>query len=407
MKVFMISYGGGHSNIMASVYKELRKRSGLDIIYAALTGAALKLQGIDIKFVTISELAKLLPFYEDVSELGRKYGLPFHNADFGMPVEDTICYYGIGMHDLILEVGEEEAERRLFENNRKAFLPVETMKALLQIISPDVCVITSSPRMEKATGIAADQLGIPVIRINDLPVCEPIAHSCTLCVMNEWAKNYAVSNAGVSESDIYVTGQPTFDADFDVEPSYIERIKKDSGATHFSNVVTFFAENGVDQSTELHALFGTAERMANTLFVIKLHPNQPINIYGNPHFDNVYITNGDAKPFFHFSDLVITTFSTTGMEAALFGIPVIVINYDGRKYWPDYIEMGIAVLCDKPELQEEMIRTYLDRNRKEYKYLKESQKGFMFVRNAAGNICDVIEKMSSCMRNHDAEENGE
>lgn len=403
MKVFMISYGGGHSNIVASVYKELRKRPDVYIIYVALTGAALKLQGSEVDFVTISELSKRLPYYKDVCELGRKYGLPFHNSDFGMPEEETICYYGIGMHDLILEVGIEEAEKRFRENNRKAFLPVETMKELLQFLHPDVCVITSSPRMEKATGIAADQLSIPVVRINDLPVCDPIEHSCALCVMNEWARNYAVSSAGVPETDIYVTGQPTFDADFDVDSAYINRIKNVSGATHFSNVVTFFAENGVDQSTELHALFRTAERMTDTLFVIKLHPNQPIGIYGNPCMKNVYITNGDAKPFFHFSNLVITTFSTTGMESALFGIPVIVINYDGRKYWPDYIEMGIAVLCDRPESQEEMIKTFLDHNSKEYIALKESQKGFTFVRNAASNICRVIDELTYSTRVHGTE----
>ncbi|MDE5977620.1 MAG: hypothetical protein K2G70_04035, partial [Turicibacter sp.] len=113
--------------------------------------------------------------------------------------------------------------------------------------------------------------------------------------------------------------------------------------------------------------------------------------YGNIELENVFITNGDAKPFFLFSDLVITTFSTTGMESALFGIPVIVINYDYRVYSPDYIKMGIAVLCDKPESLWEMINLYLDKKSKEYAALKASQENFQLVRNAAHNICDVIE----------------
>ena len=106
MKVFMISYGGGHSNIIAAVYKELIKNPDNDIIYVALTGAPLKLKGSGINYITISEIAKMLTYYDEIVELGRKYGMPFHNDSFGILEEDTICYYGIGMHDLINEYGE-------------------------------------------------------------------------------------------------------------------------------------------------------------------------------------------------------------------------------------------------------------------------------------------------------------
>lgn len=391
MKVFMISYGGGHSNIIAAVYKELIKNPDNDIIYVALTGAPLKLKGSGINYITISEIAKMLTYYDEIVELGRKYGMPFHNDSFGILEEDTICYYGIGMHDLINEYGEVEAIKRFNSCNRKAFLPVETMRCLLENIKPDACVITSSPRMEKATGLAADQLGIPIVRINDLPICDFIPYKCSLCVMNEWAKNNAVSVAGVPEAKIFVTGQPTFEADFDVDKTYVEKVKNESGAIRFSRVVTFFLENGVDQSKEVQGIIDIAKKERNIFFILKLHPNQPLYRYGNIELENVFVTNGDAKPFFLFSDLVITTFSTTGMESALFGIPVIVINYDYRVYSPDYIKMGIAVLCDKPESLGEMINLYLDKKSKEYAALKASQENFQLVRNAANNICDVIE----------------
>lgn len=392
MKIFMISYGAAHVNIMSPVYKELIKNKDNSITYAALTVAPLKLKGTGIEYVTVSELARMLPYYDTVKMLGRKYGLLHHNNNFEIPEEDTIAYYGIGMHDLIEEYGITEAEERFALMERKAFLPVRTMKELLKRINPDVCVITDSPRMEKATGIAACELHIPVVRVNNTPTCEPVVHTCALCVMNEWAKSYAVSVENVPEKDIYITGQPAFDSDFLIEKSYVDEIKDRCGGNHFSKVVTFFAENGVDQSKELNALFEIARAMKDVLFVVKLHPNQPLEIYGNPQLENMYFTNEDPKPYFHFSDLVITTFSTTGLESSLFGIPVIVINFDGRKYLLDYIDLGIAVLCDKAEDLREMIQIYLDKDSEAYTALKESQGKFQFVRNAAQNICNVIKE---------------
>lgn len=392
MKIFMISYGGGHSNMISAVYKELIKNPDNDITYAALTGAPLKLQDTDVNFITISELAKKLPYYDRLKKLGEKYGTACHNSASGIPVEDTIYYYGIGMHDLIEKYGVAEAENRFNKMNRKAFLPVESLKVFLRRFAPDVCVITSSPRMEKATGIAAEGLGIPVVRINDLPICDPIEHECQMCVMNDWAREYAINVAGMLPDKVHVTGQPTFEADFNIERTYIDTVKEKCGADKYKAVVTFFAENGADQSREIAALMQTAMAMENVLFVVKLHPNQTLNLYDTPDLPNVYVTNADAKPYFHFSNLVITTFSTTGMEAALFGIPVIVINLDGRKYAPDYIEMGIAVLCDDTDRLQLVIKTYLDKGSPEYLALKEGQKRFQFVKNAAQNIRDVIEK---------------
>lgn len=376
------------------VYKELVKNPDISITYAAFTGAAVQMKGTGIEFVTVSELARMLPYRDKVRELGQKYGVPYHNESMGIAMEDTVSYYGIGMHDLIEEYGIAEAEERFKLMNRKAFLPVKTMKKLLEQMSPDVCVITSDVRMEKATWIAACELHIPVVKINNLPVCGPIDYACALCVMNEWAKNYVVSIANVPEKNVYVTGQPSFDADFSIEKSYIDEIKEQCGGNHFSKVVTFFSENGTDQSKELYILFEIARKMKDVLFIVKLHPNQALETYENPQLENIYVTNADAKPYFHFSDLVITTHSTTGLESALFGIPVIFINFYGRKYnVPDYTDMGIAVLCDKPESLGDMIQVYLNKESEACAALRESQKNFQFVRNAAQNICNVIRKV--------------
>lgn len=385
----MISYGGGHCNIMKAVYAELSRKPDCDIVYLALTTAPRELSGIN--YVTISEVAKKLPYYEEIIQLGEKYGLPWHKDSSGMKELDTICYYGIGMFDLISKEGKFDAEKHFNEFNRKAFLPVKTMKNVLEQINPDVCIITSSPRMELAAGLAADMLKIPVVRINDLPVTTKILHRCKLCVMNEWAKEYAIKKSGVPGASIVVTGQPAFNNIIVVGKEIICKVNEKFKGERFQNTVTFFLENGTDQQNELALLYSIAAKRKNTSFIIKLHPNQDINDYNNPNLDNVFITKESAVPILHISDLVITTFSTTGMEAAMLEKPLIVLNLNNLKFSPDYVEMGIAISCTKSEELEDLISSILNNESEELIKLQQNQKKFSFVNNAPGNVCKVIE----------------
>ena len=150
-------------------------------------------------------------------------------------------------------------------------------------------------------------------------------------------------------------------------------------------------ENGTDQQNELALLYSIAAKRKNTSFIIKLHPNQDINDYNNPNLDNVFITKESAVPILHISDLVITTFSTTGMEAAMLEKPLIVLNLNNLKFSPDYVEMGIAISCTKSEELEDLISSILNNESEELIKLQQNQKKFSFVNNAPGNVCKVIE----------------
>ncbi|MBE5910042.1 CDP-glycerol glycerophosphotransferase family protein [Pseudobutyrivibrio sp.] len=391
-KVFMVSYGGGHCNIIKSVYERLNKETDIEIEYLALTGAPLQLQKSGIKHITIEDFAKRLPYYKKIVEYGKLYGTEYHDKNFGIPLNHTISYYGVGMYDLINDLGRESAEKQFYEKNRKAFLPVESLVTYLELIKPDVCVVTSSPRMEMATGLAAQRLGIPVVRINDLPVTDEIGYPCFLCVMNSWAKQFAISRKNISEKSIFITGQPVFEENLKISNQFIYDVKKRINSEKYRNVVTFFSENGVNQIDDIKRLISIAKNKKNVLFIIKLHPNQNINTYSFLNDENVIVTKIEAKPFYYISDLVITTFSTTGMEAALMGIPLIVVNFENRTFPLDYTEMGLAITCRKEEELEFYIDKLLDNNSFEYRKLKSSQREFEFVKNAAENINEVILK---------------
>lgn len=394
MKVFMISYGAGHSNVIAPVYKKLVQKKENEVTYLALTLAPVHLQGQNVQYTVLSEIAKTLPYYDNIYALGRKYGIDFHNEASGIAIEDTIAYYGIGMYDLINQHGEKKAEYLFEKLGRKAFLPVETMLCILKKIHPDVCVVTTAPRMEEATGIASEKLGIPVVLINNLPDISPIKYKCSVCVMNDWAKKYAVDVAKVPSENVYVTGQPAIEESLKVDIRDLERVKRKIGLDKFSKLVTFFAQTGTDQSLEVNTFFGIAEKMKDVLFILKLHPNQEIDSYPDPFQNNVYITRDDNKALYYLSDLAITENSTTGMEAVLAGTPLIVVNFNHVKYAPDYVAMGIAVMCDNEKNLEEKIRLLLNHESDEYGKALESNRSFQNRENAAENISKVIKGLS-------------
>lgn len=389
-KIFMVSYGGGHANIMKYIYSELYGQSDIEICYLALTAAPNILRAANIDYITANDMAMQLPYYGEILRLGREFGLPQHNDKSGIHIEDTIAYYGIGMYDLIQRHGEKDALTLFSKKGRKIFLPVNSMRNFLRIIKPNVCVITASPRMEKATGIAASKLNIPVVRINDLPICEQIEHECFLCVMNEWAKKYAILKAGISSDHVIVTGQPIFEGNAKFDSDMAAWINEQLNLSEYHNIIVFFTENGKNQTQELLSLYNIAKDRQDVLFIVKIHPNQSIDDIIMNELPNVVVRKEEAKYFLHIADIVITTFSTTGMEAAILGIPLIVVNYTKQEYPLDYVSMGLALeATDSVELGKR-IDSLLDKTSGDYLKLAESRLIFSFVKNASQNICEVI-----------------
>lgn len=394
-KVFMVSYGGGHANIMKLLYKELKKAKDLQIVYLALTGAPYQLRNEGINIVTISDVAKRLPYYGKIISLGEQYGSQFHNTNSEISLLDTICYYGIGLYDLIMEKGEANALLAFSSLNRKAFLPVNTMMNIIKEVKPDICVITTSPRMERATAIASSRLNIPIVRINDTPFCDKIDYKCSLCVMNDWAKQFAIEHSGLGDSDIYITGQPVFENDTQLDEQEFEKIKYHVQAFKYNKIITFFTENGFYQEKELCALGEIAQNQSDTLFIIKIHPNQNMGEFQALEKSNIIIRKDQAKYYFALSDIVINAWSTTGMEAVMLGLPVIVVNFDNRDLPIDYVGMGIASLAkNKIDLEWE-IKELLDKKSQLSRTLESGRKKFNFIKESTTNIYNVIMKSIS------------
>ncbi len=394
--VFLASYGAGHANIIRIVKNQLLNDKSFELTTLALTTAPLVYDAHRIEYQTLSEVAKCLPDYDEIKKLGYEIGRKYHNTDLGIKLEDTLLYYGIGYRDLVQEFGEEQAKEKFNREGRKIFLPVKTMEKILMTYKPDVVVVTTSPRYEKAMGLAANNLDIPVVQILDLPMLEADWFKADICVMNEWSKEYILANYSIPEDRIFITGQPVFEeelkiADFEKE-MFLDKIL-DHG--RYSRLVVFFTRCGYDETNTLKMFDEIAINFPNDLFVIKLHPNQVENAIYEPKSKNVIKTKEEARLFVTICTVAITAFSTTGLESALLGKPLIEVKMNNEVYSMDYYEMGIASLAQTKDELQSQIAFYLSEEETEELNMDQRKK-FVNHTNAAYNICEVIRK--TCLK---------
>ena len=113
------------------------------------------------------------------------------------------------------------------------------MKEILEYENPDAVIITSGVRTERAVGIAANELKIPVIRIVDLHEFERSGCECYTCVMNEYAKKYAISILNENPEHVYVTGQPVFEDNYRLDAQINLKIRSELQLDKYDKLIVY------------------------------------------------------------------------------------------------------------------------------------------------------------------------
>ena len=125
-KIFMVTYGGVHVNVMKYVYRKMKERNMVEPYMLALTVAPNVLSKENIPFHTISEYTKLFEDQAEIIRTGKELAKIEHNEKMGIRYEDSVAYMGLGYVDLCREYGEEKANELYKQAGRKAFLPVHS-----------------------------------------------------------------------------------------------------------------------------------------------------------------------------------------------------------------------------------------------------------------------------------------
>lgn len=392
-KLFFVTYGAGHSNIVRLVYKGLCKSNKYNVEILALTTAVVVFEKDNIPYKQIKDYIEFFPYKEEAIEYGRKLLSASYSPTSGVSYEESISYLGLSFYDLYKDVGSYEKAINMYQTSgRQVFNPIATLDKIVDIEKPDLILLTCDVRMEKAAGIVGNRRNIPVLRINDLPTILPMPYEAKVCVMNQFAKEYAIKNKILEEKDIIVTGQPVIEDNCILDKVEVEMFKKKYDLNRYKHVFVFFTECGKDQRVIFEQLNLIAKKHDQDLFFIKPHPNQSELSYNFDASNCILSRDYPAKYYISACDIAITTFSTTGMEAAMLDKMLIIINIDHQAYNPDYCEYGIAEKVDKLDELEKCIYQDCLLSEDNQKRLKQARDLFQNKSDAVKNICYEIDR---------------
>jgi len=212
MKIFVVTYGGGHAALVAPVIRALLE-IGHNVTVLGLTTAAKYLKEQGIETIGFSHLRCAND--EDVQQWGSFFAKNLPNNGT-VSIEETVAYLGLNFRELVIKHGETEAFNLYEVYGRQAFLPVEVMKSALNYYKPDLLIATNSPRTERASIIAAGELNIPSICIVDLFALQEVqwigqpGYADKICVLNESVRKMFI-DSGREPHEVVVTGNPAFD----------------------------------------------------------------------------------------------------------------------------------------------------------------------------------------------------
>ena len=214
-KVLFVTYGSGHVRMVVPVAKALAQTGLAQPLVLALTTAADVVREAELELL---QFKNFLRNGDRTDEAAVAHGQRLMRAMPG-PIADpqeTAAYLGLSYQELELRVGPVEAERQYQLEGRQAFLPVATLKRIVEQLAPSLVVATNSPRAERAAIMAARSLGLPSVCLVDLFCLDEVkwigepGYADKVCVLNESVKHFLLS-AGRTDGQVVVTGNPAFD----------------------------------------------------------------------------------------------------------------------------------------------------------------------------------------------------
>lgn len=364
-KIFLVSYGGGHSRLLIPVIHKLQGMNHYEIEVLGLTASAADYLAADIPFYG---MVKLMESFGDdhILQMGR--ALLSDVSHSAVSLDESIAYLGLSYRELVEVNGESRASNLYKEYGRQAFLPISLMKRWLQKIKPDLVIATSSPRMERATLEAASNLGIPSICLVDLFCIDEYRwvaqknFASKVCVMAEPVKNFLISK-GRPRNDIEVTGNPALQFLPHNHTEEKKRLIRDCEGWGADFVVLWAVCDEpkinpytgqpafLDLNASLLALFGELlKKNVRWRLMVRLHPSMSMNLESLPERMERDHRRYPLPSLLSSVDCVVTSGSTVGLEAAILGVPVISLKmsnvYTGAPYDQYGYALGVNQLAD-------------------------------------------------------------
>ena len=409
-KVLFVSYGGGHINIINEVIKEIIKYKNIDFKVLALTTAYDKSVSLfSNKYIKkISDYKDL--FKKDIEKINYYGSLILednYNASSGISKENTLIYLGLSMFELVQTHGEQKAFDLYNKKQRQAFLPIKTMKKILEYEDISLVVTTTSPRFEEASLIAANELGIETIQILDLfGELYPLPRANHIICMNNYISE-SLKKQGLIENKYYHFGQPAIEKTvkniLSVDKVIIKnKLELNSNkillyATQKPNIYNedFSYHNFAGYETindNIFSIFEFLYEKYNINILVRLHPNEDFNDY-KKWFDKYnfvqYINNKcNLEESLAICDVLLNQASTVSVEAISANKDVFTFKYHLDKTFPLPAVMNEPfIFSDGFEELKQKLSLYFENK------LKTKKTGNFLALDSVENILKLIEDL--------------
>jgi len=332
--IFLVCYGGGHINIIEPIVDELIKNENYNVKLLALTTAYIKVKNKYDKNILKSVSDYLFLFDEKIDTIfqnGLKIFEENYNESIGLSKLEVLSYLGLSYSESIAKLGEDNAHEEYKKIGRQSFLPINTIKKILDYENIDLLITTNSPRFEKASLFAAKELNIKSIQIIDLFGDDLMEQNATYTiVMNEMVKNKLIKK-GFEKDSIFALGQPAIEKSIEKvnliqkDKINIKLSKNKKNLVYFSQVPANLTDNKNLTSNEMYRdindfIFNIFEELKDSYnILIKAHPSESkefYEVYLNKYtYVNFLEGNYDTNSILSISDIVLTPFSTVALEA--------------------------------------------------------------------------------------------
>jgi hypothetical protein len=349
-RVFFVVYGGGHAKLLLPVIVLLAANPQLKIHCLALTGAYNEIIALENIGVIIHRYKSFFSTERDTI-LGKELASSLENI---IDLDETIAYLGRNYGELIDTIGFEAAGLKYKKEQRQAFLPVESLKYIINIINPSVVVTTNSPRSEKAALIAAYHLNIPSIAVVDMFAVRSfswlVQYPSQVCVLSDSVKEYLVKKGRLG-STIHVTGNPSFDSlvkTFNKKEKEIQSLRCGGKFTvlwasqqepEYVGDLAEYGNVGLPINVE-NALQSIFKDKPDWQLVVRNHPNELPRNY--PSFVQVSLPSESLEELLVTVDVVVTLTSTVGFQGLIMGCYLVTVAGSVFTSTMPFGEMGFS-----------------------------------------------------------------
>lgn len=405
-----VSYGGGHINIINEVIRGIIKNKDIDFKLLALTTAYDKSVSLfSNKYIKkISDYRDL--FKKDIEKINYYGSLILednYNASSGISKEDTLIYLGLSMFELVQTHGEQKAFDLYNKKKRQAFLPIKTMKKILEYEDISLVVTTTSPRFEEASLTAANELGIETIQILDLfGELYPLPKANHIVCMNSYISE-SLKRQGLIKNKYYYFGQPAIEKTvkniLSVDKVIIKnKLELNSNktllyATQKPNIYnedfSYYDFAGYETINDnIFSIFEFLYEKYNINILVRLHPNEDFNDY-KKWFDKYnfvqYINNKcNLEESLAICDILLNQASTVSVEAISANKDVFTFKYHLDKTFPLPAVMNDPfIFSDGFEELKQKLSLYFENK------LKTKKIGNFLAFDSVENILKLIEDL--------------